>query len=211
MCPWSGGRRVPGWLAAAAMLLGWRDRKPSDATQLLQRLTRPVLSRRPARSRPRTSPDTRRTRPRAGAAGDSTTVDSAQLVGTRGPQWVGVAGAEPRFVVVTGLYGDGTPGGTYVRISDPSAQPLGPERDTIASGTGMGPPTSSPSNSSWTPSRDRTRAWPPGHPRHGGGHAGQTATGHVTGIRGRPAGPAPVRRTRPVAPERRRFLRSCPS
>jgi N-acetyl-anhydromuramyl-L-alanine amidase AmpD len=43
----------------------------------------------------------------------------ASLLANKGPLWVAAAVPGLHAIVVTGLYGDGTPDGTYVRIKDP--------------------------------------------------------------------------------------------
>ena len=131
------GLTVPGWLAAAAMLLGWRDRSPVDPMQLLQRIGNAIGSIRPDGLK---AADLAAIAQAFGLVPEQPgtfAVDSLrQLVTTLGPQWLGVVGLAPRFVVVTGLYGDGTPGGTYVRINDPCSEALA--SSSTPAGSAMG-------------------------------------------------------------------------
>lgn len=131
------GLTVPGWLAAAAMLLGWRDRGPVDPMQLLQRIGGAIGSIRPDGLK---AADLAAIAQALGLVPEppaTVAVDSLRrLVTTLGPQWLGVVGLAPRFVVVTGLYGDGTPGGTYVRINDPCSEALA--SSSTPAGSAMG-------------------------------------------------------------------------
>jgi hypothetical protein len=131
---------VPGWLAAAAMVLGWRDYPtPPDPEQLLQRLGSLAPGDKRGAIHAEEIAAVAQALRLAAEKPTSYTVDALrELVSTAGPQWFGVAGPAPRYVVVTGLYGDGTPTGTYARISDPSPEPLGPAGTPHTSSAGMG-------------------------------------------------------------------------
>ncbi len=106
------------WAAAAAMIVGWRERRavdgaaiasgtdmwgafreglrPSDVTELARVWDLEL--------------DTRRT----------WTVETLlELLERVGPVWVGEASPGLHSVVVTGIYGDGTAAGTFVRVNDP--------------------------------------------------------------------------------------------
>jgi uncharacterized protein YycO len=102
------------WAAAAAMVIGWRDRlslTPDTLAAISGRSTTAVLD-----------------PPQVGAFASEMglvaepplcySVESfRQLLETKGPLWVGEAAPRLHVVVVTGLYLDGTD--TYVRITDP--------------------------------------------------------------------------------------------
>jgi hypothetical protein len=129
---------VPGWLAAAAMLIGWRDGPNADLIQILQRLGGLELPG-GAPVKPEEIATLAQALDLVPEPPAAYTVESFRaLLSSKGPQWIGVAGVRPRFVVATGLYGDDTPEGAHVRINDPSRQPLASPDAPFASGTGMG-------------------------------------------------------------------------
>jgi hypothetical protein len=112
------GNGLTCWAAAASMVVGWRDNLPIDLPQI-----------------------TNGAGPWAKFSGGLNVVDVLQLaaaygldaetaqpytidafrqlVETRGPLWVAAHAPGPHAIVVTGIYGDGTADGTYVRINDP--------------------------------------------------------------------------------------------
>ena len=119
------------WAAAAAMLIGWRERLAVDPDEV-------------ARGAGRWGEFKNGLHPEDVAAfadrwglvaehGDDVwAVDRFRaLLETFGPLWVGEASPGLHAIVVTGLHGDGTPAGTQVRVNDP--WPVGGgERYTIA-------------------------------------------------------------------------------
>ena len=119
------------WAAAAAMLIGWRERLVVDPDEV-------------ARGAGRWSEFKNGLHPEDVAAfadrwglvaehhDDVWEVDRfRQLLETFGPLWVGEASPGLHAIVVTGLHGDGTPEGTHVRVNDPWPVGAG-ERYTIA-------------------------------------------------------------------------------
>jgi hypothetical protein len=117
------------WAACAAMLVGWRDCIEIDAEEVARGSGRwhaysdglepkdvEAFARAwglvVARPREISVPELRR------------------LVEDHGPLWVGEASPGLHVIVIAGMYGDGTPEGTFVRIADP--WPIGRgERYTI--------------------------------------------------------------------------------
>jgi len=119
------------WAAAAAMLIGWRERLAVNPDEV-------------ARGAGRWSEFKNGLHPEDVAAfadrwglvaeeGDEIwAVDRfRQVLDEYGPLWVGEASPGLHAVVITGLHGDGTPEGTHVRVNDP--WPVGGgERYTIS-------------------------------------------------------------------------------
>jgi N-acetylmuramoyl-L-alanine amidase len=106
------------WAAAAAMIIGWRDRIDVDPEELAH------ASGRWEEYRDGLIPDDVETlaaawglviEPEASFEADGL----RRLLIENGPLWVGEASPGLHVVVVAGLYGDGTPDGTRVRIADP--------------------------------------------------------------------------------------------
>jgi hypothetical protein len=106
------------WAAAAAMLVGWRDCLAIEAADV-------------ARGAGRWEAYRDGLEPRDVAAlvkawglfiepiRTYTVADLRQLLVRCGPLWVGEASPGLHVVVIAGMYGDGTPEGTFVRIADP--------------------------------------------------------------------------------------------
>ena len=106
------------WAAAAAMIVGWRDRIPVSAEEVASgsghwAAYRDGLA-------PRDVPSLAKAwglvleTPRA-----MTIPYLLELLREKGPLWVGEATPGLHSIVLSGLYGDGTPDGTFVRINDP--------------------------------------------------------------------------------------------
>jgi hypothetical protein len=106
------------WAAAAAMLVGWRDCVDVDPEEVAHGAGRweayrdglepedvAVLAR---------AWDLVAEPPR-----DYGVAELRRLLEENGPLWVGEASPGLHVVVVAGMYGDGTPEGTSVRIADP--------------------------------------------------------------------------------------------
>lgn len=106
------------WAAAAAMLVGWRDRVPVSPEEVARGAGRwhdyrDGLHPNDVETLARTwglSPE---------PPGRWTVERLARTLTGFGPLWLGEASPGLHSIVVTGLYGDGTPGGTLVRINDP--------------------------------------------------------------------------------------------
>ncbi|HJQ31286.1 MAG TPA: papain-like cysteine protease family protein, partial [Pyrinomonadaceae bacterium] len=110
------------WAAAAAMVVGWRDRVSIDPAEVARGTGRW------AEYTGGLLPDDRRALANAlGLVAEPPvgyTVSAFQrMLENNGPLWVGVAIPYGHAVTVTGIYGDGTPDGTFVRINDP--EPVG--------------------------------------------------------------------------------------
>lgn len=106
------------WAAAAAMIVGWRDRlhvEPLEVARAAGRFSeyREGLQPHDVPALARTWGLTLATASIRGPG------DLARLLSDNGPLWVGEASPGLHSVVVTGLHGDGTPAGTQVRIADP--------------------------------------------------------------------------------------------
>jgi hypothetical protein len=110
------------WATAASMVVGWRDRVSLD----IQAVKKMFTDNTGVASNTGLSPRDRKKL--ANAVGliaeppQCYTVDAfRQLLESYGPLWVGIHTNDGwnHAVVVTGIYGDGTPDGTYVRIHDP--------------------------------------------------------------------------------------------
>lgn len=106
------------WAAAAAMIVGWRDRLHVEPLEVARAAGRWREYREGLQ--PHDVPELART---WGLQLDTATIreprDLARLLSSSGPLWVGEASPGLHSVVVTGLHGDGTPGGTLVRVADP--------------------------------------------------------------------------------------------
>jgi N-acetylmuramoyl-L-alanine amidase len=117
------------WAAAAAMVVGWRDCIDVDAEEVAAATGRWESYR--DGLEPRDVDTLARTfglvaeKPRK-----YTLAEVRRLLERYGPLWVGEASPGLHVVVIAGMYGDGTPDGTFVRIADP--WPIGRgERYTI--------------------------------------------------------------------------------
>ena len=118
------------WAAAAAMVVGWRDRIHIDAAQVAGGAGRLQAY------RDGLEPRDVETFARAwglevGYLRELTVGEVRRLLAAHGPLWVGEASPGLHVVVVAGMYGDGTVEGSFVRIADP--WPVGSgERYTLA-------------------------------------------------------------------------------
>jgi N-acetylmuramoyl-L-alanine amidase len=117
------------WAAAAAMIVGWRDCIDIDPEEVARGTGRWEAY--------RDGLEPEDVDALAGAWGlrseepQSYTVDELRRLLERfGPLWVGESSGGLHVVVVSGVYGDGTPGGTFVRVLDPWPEGRG-ERYTI--------------------------------------------------------------------------------
>ncbi len=106
------------WAAAAAMVVGWRDRitiDPAEVARGAGQWAAYVDGLNPA-----DVPTLARAWRLVMEPPQSYTVAGLrQMLETKGPLWVGAAVPTLHAIVVNGLYGDGTVDGTYVRIKDP--------------------------------------------------------------------------------------------
>jgi Papain-like cysteine protease AvrRpt2 len=124
------------------MVVGWRDRISIDPTELAHGVglwaafTRGIFASEFAELRDGFGLQSE--------ALQSYSIDAFRgLLENKGPLWVGAAAPGPHVIVVTGLYGDGSPDGTdtYVRIADPldrdpgSPGAPGPQLQTHVSGS----------------------------------------------------------------------------
>lgn len=106
------------WAAAAAMLVGWRDRISIDPAQIAAgagpwaKYTAGLRLTDIARFADAWVLEAEHPQ--------SYSIDSfRELVESRGPLWVAALVPGLHAIVVTGIYGNGSPDGTYVRINDP--------------------------------------------------------------------------------------------
>jgi outer membrane protein OmpA-like peptidoglycan-associated protein len=119
------------WAAAAAMLVGWRERlavNPDDVARGAGRWSEFKNGLHPEN----VGAFAERWRLVSESPDDVWDVDRFRaLLESHGPLWVGEASPGLHAIVVTGIYGDGTPDGTSVRVNDP--WPVGGgERYTIS-------------------------------------------------------------------------------
>lgn len=105
------------WAAGAAMIVAWREGYSVDPQQIAQG------SGEWAAYTKGLHPESTSIFPVWGLTPESPQSYSvsafANLLATYGPLWVAGAVPGPHVRVVTGLYGDGTPDGTYVLVNDP--------------------------------------------------------------------------------------------
>ncbi|MCU0567015.1 MAG: hypothetical protein MUF49_10505 [Oculatellaceae cyanobacterium Prado106] len=108
------------WTAAAAMLVAWRDEMPLNLNELAQGAGPWALYKSALQTE---DPNFFKVWGLATKPAQTLTVDSfVQLImDTFGPIWVAADPPGSRARVITGVYGDGTPEGTYVLINDPWA------------------------------------------------------------------------------------------
>ncbi len=106
------------WAAAAAMVIGWRDRSSLQSAHIRGGWLGPDSHR--AGLEPK---DVLALATSCGlVAQPPRTYGLEELRGLlerHGPLWAGQADPDLHVVVITGLYGDGTPDGTWARINDP--------------------------------------------------------------------------------------------
>jgi N-acetyl-anhydromuramyl-L-alanine amidase AmpD len=106
------------WAAAAAMVVGWRDRISIDPSEIARgagqwQAYADGLN-------PANVPSLARAWRLKMEPPQSYSIDGfRQMLETKGPLWVGAVVPGLHAIVATGVYGDGTPDGTYVRINDP--------------------------------------------------------------------------------------------
>jgi hypothetical protein len=106
------------WAAAAAMLVGWRDCVCIEAADVARGTGRWESY------RDGLEPSDVDTLARAWGLQIEPirtyrVADLRELLARYGPLWVGEASPGLHVVVIAGMYGDGTPDGTFVRIADP--------------------------------------------------------------------------------------------
>lgn len=118
------------WAAAAAMIVGWRDCIDIDAEEVARGAGRWHAY------RDGLEPGDVEAFARAwglevGAPAELSVAEIRRLVTDHGPLWVGEASPGLHVVVVAGMFGDGSAGGSFVRVADP--WPIGRgERYTIS-------------------------------------------------------------------------------
>jgi Papain-like cysteine protease AvrRpt2/Putative peptidoglycan binding domain len=118
------------WAAAAAMIIGWRDCIDIDPEDVAR------ASGRWSDYRDGMHPHDIDSFARAWGlfvepAGSLTVTRLRELLERNGPLWVGEASAGLHVIVMAGIYGDGTPDGTLVRVLDPWPEGRG-ERYTLS-------------------------------------------------------------------------------
>lgn len=106
------------WAAAAAMVVGWRDRMAADPRQV----ARGAGSWQAYAGGLR--PSDVQTLARAWGLVEErretwTVGELRRILQRHGPVWLGEASPGLHSIVVTGMHGDGTPDGTWVRVNDP--------------------------------------------------------------------------------------------
>lgn len=106
------------WAASAAMVVGWRDKVSLDPAAIASGAGQWAAYTNGLN--PADIPTLATAWGLTQEPGQCYSADGLrQLVQTYGPLWVGAAVPGLHAIVVTGMYGDGTPDGTYVRINDP--------------------------------------------------------------------------------------------
>ncbi|MBD1844532.1 N-acetylmuramoyl-L-alanine amidase [Cyanobacteria bacterium FACHB-63] len=106
------------WAAAAAMVVGWRDRISIDPTEIAQGAGQWAAY--TAGLNPADVPSLAQAWQLVMEPPQSYTVEGLrQLLERNGPLWVTAAVPTLHAIVVTGMYGDSTVDQTYVRIKDP--------------------------------------------------------------------------------------------
>jgi hypothetical protein len=108
------------WAAGAAMLVSWRDKVSVDPSEIAR--ANGYWAQYAAGLHPEDVSMFRTWRLTPEAAQSYTVAGFADLLRKYGPLWVASAEPGPHIRVVTGIVGDGTPGGTLVYISDPWEQ-----------------------------------------------------------------------------------------
>ncbi len=106
------------WAASAAMVVGWRDKVSLDPAAIASGAGEWAAFTNGLN--PADIPTLATAWSLAQEPPQCYTADGLrQLLQTYGPLWVGAAVPGLHAIVATGIYGDGTPDGTYVRINDP--------------------------------------------------------------------------------------------
>jgi hypothetical protein len=106
------------WAASAAMVVAWRDRMSVDPQQIASGAGEWAAYANGLN--PADVPTLAQAWNLTTEPPQSYTVDALrQMIQDSGPLWVGAKVPGLHVIVVTGLYGDGTPDGTFVRINDP--------------------------------------------------------------------------------------------
>lgn len=106
------------WAAAAAMVVGWRDRIAADPRQVAEGAG--SWQAYAGGLRPADVGTLARAWGLVEERRDTWTVEALRDVLRRhGPVWLGEASPGLHSIVVVGMHGDGTPDGTWVRVNDP--------------------------------------------------------------------------------------------
>ncbi|MGB0065366.1 MAG: papain-like cysteine protease family protein [Terracidiphilus sp.] len=106
------------WAASAAMVVGWRDKVSLDPAAIASGAGQWAAFTNGLN--PADIPTLATAWGLAQEPGQCYNANGLlQLLQTYGPLWVGAEVPGLHAIVVTGIYGDGTPDGTYVRINDP--------------------------------------------------------------------------------------------
>ncbi len=108
------------WAAGAAMLVSWRDRISVDPSEIAR--ANGYWAQYAAGLHPEDVGMFNTWRLKPEPAQSYTVAGFADLLRRHGPLWVASAEPGPHIRVVTGMVGDGTPGGTLVHINDPWEQ-----------------------------------------------------------------------------------------
>ena len=108
------------WAAGAAMLVSWRDRISIDPSEIAR--ANGYWAQYAAGLHPEDVGMFNTWRLKPEPAQSYTVGGFAELLRRHGPLWVASAEPGPHIRVVTGMVGDGTPGGTLVHVNDPWEQ-----------------------------------------------------------------------------------------
>jgi hypothetical protein len=106
------------WAAAAAMIVGWRDRVHIDAQQVARGAGR-LQAYRDGLEPADVATFARIWGLQAAQLRELSVAELRTLLADHGPLWVGEASPGLHVIVVAGMYGDGSVAGTHVRIADP--------------------------------------------------------------------------------------------
>lgn len=128
---WSGVELVPQltdmscWAAAAAMVVGWRDQISIDPSEIANGTG--YWAAYHEGLNPADVSELRDTFNLVSQGPQSYAVDGfLEVLESSGPLWIAASTPGAHVVVVTGMYGDGTADGTFVRINDPWGRPTSP-------------------------------------------------------------------------------------
>jgi N-acetyl-anhydromuramyl-L-alanine amidase AmpD len=114
------------WAAAASMVVGWRDQVSIDPAEIARGAGRWEAYKNGLN--PADVPTLANAWGLSMEPPQSYTIEAfRQMIAYNGPLWVAESAPGLHAIVVHGIYGDGTPEGTYVRIKDPWEPNVGSE------------------------------------------------------------------------------------